>query len=280
MSELKLDQEEIDNREFRYTGTSPTGHKEFDRDGYLVLRNVCDPKEFASERPEKIGKYFWYDDNINVFDYEEDEGQVHECTSRYNYPPYIKLHKRIGRIVEKEIGRKLYTTYFHDRYYSTGQILWAHLDRPACEISVTIHLESNIKNPWPIWVKSPDTYDNPNPSKRTRIVSLGENRSIILNAGDMMIYKGCERPHWREQLPKEYVRVWNIQYSEDDGDMSSNPPSEKLYNIPQNGRRMEKEGLYYHQAFFHYVLADGIRVDRAYDNNIEGQLSMHNIEWN
>ena len=52
MSELKLDREEIDDREFRYTGTSPTGHKEFDRDGYLVLRNVCDPKEFASKRPE------------------------------------------------------------------------------------------------------------------------------------------------------------------------------------------------------------------------------------
>ena len=280
MSELKLDREEIDDREFRYTGTSPTGHKEFDRDGYLVLRNVCDPKEFASKRPEKIGKYIWYDDNINVFDYEEDEGQVHECTSRYNYPPYIKLHKKIGRIVEKEIGRKLYTTYFTDRYYSTGQILWAHLDRPACEISVTIHLESNIKNPWPIWVKSPDTYDSSNPSKRTRIVSVGENRSIILNVGDMMIYKGCERPHWREQLPKELVRVWNIQYSEDDGDMSSNPPSEKLYNIHQNGRRIEKEGLYYHQAFFHYVLADGIRVDRAYDNNTGGPLSMYNIEWN
>ena len=143
-----------------------------------------------------------------------------------------------------------------------------------------IFIEDNIKNPWPIWVKSPDTYDSSNPSKRTRIVSVGENRSIILNVGDMMIYKGCERPHWREQLPKEYVRVWNIQYSEDDGDMSSNPPSEKLYNIPQNGRRMEKEGLYYHQAFFHYVLADGIRVDRAYDNNTGGPLSMYNIEWN
>ena len=62
--------------------------------------------------------------------------------------------------------------------------------------------------------------------------------------------------------------------------MSSNPPSEKLYNIPKNGRRMEKEGLYYHQAFFHYVLADGIRVDRAYDNNTGGPLSMYNIEWN
>ena len=140
MSELKLSQEDINHREFLNAGTSMTGHEYFDRDGYLVVRNACNTEEFASQRPEKVGKYFWYNDNINVFDYDSDEGQVDKCTSRYNYPPYMKLHKKVGRIVEKNIGRKVYPTYFHDRYYSTGQILWAHLDRPACEISVTVHM--------------------------------------------------------------------------------------------------------------------------------------------
>jgi hypothetical protein len=31
------------------------------------------------------------------------------------------------------------------------------------------------------------------------------------------------------------------------------------------GKRVEKEGLYYHQIFFHYVLADGQRVQCAND---------------
>lgn len=280
MSELKLTQEDIDEREFLYTGTSMTGHEDFDRDGYFVIRNACNPEEFASQRPEKIGKYVWNDDNINLFDYREDEGQVEQCTSRYNYPPYIKLHKKVGRIVEKSIGRKLYPTYFHDRYYSTGQILWNHLDRPGCEISVSIHIENNIKNQWPIWLKTPDTYDTPNPFKRKHIVKKGEDRSIILNSGDILIYKGCERPHWRNQLPKEYVRVWNVQYSDDDGDMSKDIPN-NAYNISQEGRKVEKEGLYYHQAFFHYVLADGYRAHYAYDNCISDYaISLYNAEWN
>jgi hypothetical protein len=31
------------------------------------------------------------------------------------------------------------------------------------------------------------------------------------------------------------------------------------------GKKVEKEGLYYHQIFFHYVLADGQRSQCAFD---------------
>jgi hypothetical protein len=31
------------------------------------------------------------------------------------------------------------------------------------------------------------------------------------------------------------------------------------------GKKTEKEGLYYHQIFFHYVLAEGIRAHYAGD---------------
>lgn len=47
---------------------------------------------------------------------------------------------------------------------------------------------------------------------------------MILNPGDGMVYKGCERPHWRDPMPAEYRRTWY-------------------------GRKVEKEGLYYHQIF-------------------------------
>ena len=73
-----------------------------------------------------------------------------------------------------------------------------------------------------------------------RQVKKGENRSVILHPGDGMVYKGCERPHWREPLPREYKRKWY-------------------------GKTYEVEGLYYHQVFFHYVLADGLRADKAGD---------------
>lgn len=28
----------------------------------------------------------------------------------------------------------------------------------------------------------------------------GEPREVVLNVGDMMIYRGCEVPHWRDQF--------------------------------------------------------------------------------
>jgi hypothetical protein len=139
--------------------------------------------------------------------------------------------------LEKELGKKLYNTYYYDRFYFPGQALTRHADRDACEISVTVHISSNLKTPWPIWIKTPDTYAD---KKKTLITQRGENRSVILNAGDGMVYKGCERPHWREPMPTEHTRTWY-------------------------GKSVEKEGLYYHQIFFHYVLADGQRVQCAND---------------
>ena len=94
---------------------------------------------------------------------------------------------------------------------------------------MSVHVSSNVKDPWKLWIKTPDVND-----------VKGENHSAILDVGDGVIYKGCERPHWREPLPKEYEKTWY-------------------------GRKVEKKNLYYHQIFFHYVLADGIRSHHAYD---------------
>ena len=61
--------------------------------------------------------------------------------------------------------------------------------------------------------------------------------------GDMVIYKGCEREHWREPLESKYGKVKkfinNFQKKEDD--------------------------TYHHQIFFHYVNAQGPFVHHAYD---------------
>ena len=60
----------------------------------------------------------------------------------------------------------------------------------------------------------------------------GEDRYCLLEPGDGMIYKGCERPHWREPLQS-------------------------------NKSVMDTEGeddTYYHADLFHYVLQDGQRA--------------------
>ena len=232
-----MTQEQIDFQERINSGTSPTNNEEFDKNGYLVLRNLWDPKDLYSEPPEIKGQYNYFG-KIDKFNHVPVENQVEGSTSRYYWPPYKFAHSQIRKKLEEAIGKKLYNTYYYDRFYNPGQKLTLHADRPACEISVTLHVSTNINTPWAIWIKTPDTYDNP--KTKENIIKKGENRSVILNAGDGMIYKGCERPHWRDPMPTEYRRTWY-------------------------GKKVEKEGLYYHQIFFHYVLADGIRSHYAGD---------------
>jgi hypothetical protein len=233
----QMTQEQINFHERFNSGTSPTNNDQFDIDGYLVLKNLWDPQDLYCDPPEIKGQYNYYG-KIDKFQHTPVENQVEGSTSRYYYPPYKYAHSQIRLKLEEAIGKKLYNTYYYDRFYNPGQALTNHADRPACEISVTINISTNISQPWPIWIKTPDTYDDP--KTKANIIKTGENRSVILGPGDGMIYKGCERPHWRDPMPTEYRRTWY-------------------------GRKVEKEGLYYHQIFFHYVLADGLRAHCAGD---------------
>ena len=231
-----MTQNEIEFQERINTGTTPTNNKEFDKNGYLIIRNLWDSQDLYCEPPTIKGQYNYFG-STDKFNHIPVENQVEGSTSRYYWPPYKYIHSQIRLKLEKIIGKKLYNTYYYDRFYNPGQELAIHTDRPACEISVTIHVSTNLNQPWSIWIKTPDIYvDN----KKSKIIKKGENHSAILNPGDGMLYKGCERPHWRDPMPTEYYKTWY-------------------------GKKVEKNGLYYHQVFFHYVLADGIRAHCAND---------------
>ena len=159
----------------------------------------------------------------------------------------VRIHQDIGphRIssdqekIETAIGKLQHI--FYDRFYNPGQDLTPHCDRPACEISVTLHVSTNIEGEgkdWPIWIKTPDVYRD---KSKTEILTPGEDRSVVLQPGDGMIYKGCERPHWREPLPIQYKKNW--------------------YR-----KNVEIEGLYYHQIFFHYNVTRWNKITFAFDS--------------
>ena len=226
--------EELTRSEYENHGTSWTRNEFFDTYGYLIIENLCDPEKLFHPVPKKRGLFNWKgSDELNKFTYEEVENQVNGSVARYWHPQYRKIHSEIRLILEQVIGRKLYNTYYYDRFYFPGQELKKHTDRPACEISVTIHVSTNIKESWPIWIKTPDTFED---KTMKTLITSGENRSVHLEAGDGMIYKGCERPHWRDPMPGLLESKIN-----------------------------KDESLYYHQIFFHYVLQDGIRAHHAWD---------------
>ena len=237
MNELQLLFQEKQN-----TGTSWTRNDSFDKNGYLVIPNLWDAEELYHPVPEEKGQYNYWDKNPEHFNHVPVEQQVEGSTSRYWHPQYRVIHTGIRLKLEEHLGRKLYNTYYYDRYYFPGQSLTKHADRDACEISVTVHVSTNLEGKdaeWPIWIKTPDTYTD---KKKTTVLIPGEKRAVILGAGDGMIYKGCERPHWRDPMPG-----------------FSGKKSKKLF-----GKTPAVE-QYYHQIFFHYVLADGQRAHCAWD---------------
>ena len=197
-------------------GSSTTGHQQFDDDGALIIQGLFDVSELYEHAPKDRGRFF-YGKNEFDFTHEPVEQQVEGSLSRYNHPKFKSAHYEIKNRIESIIGKKLLLTYCYDRFYFDNQELKVHVDRPACEISVTLHISSNPTGvEWPFFVTS----------------ARNQIQSAVLNPGDAILYKGCERPHWRERIIR-----------------------------PKNKWFSKKENFWYHQIFFHYVLADGNRVE-------------------
>ena len=232
-----MTEEDIILQERRNTGTSWTNHHSFEKNGYFVIKNLYDPKKLYHELPKERGTLKWFGKKLSNYKNFGVEQQVEGSLSRYLHPQYSKVHSEVRLILEKFIGRKLYNTYYYDRFYFPGQELTKHIDRPACEISVSVHISSNIKQDWAFYIKTPDGYKD---SMKKEVLFYGKEESIILKPGDGIVYKGCERPHWRNRMPGFLDTV--------------------LYND-------KLDELYYHQIFFHYVLQDGYRTNFAYDRS-------------
>jgi len=231
----QMTEEVLGNQERRNSGTAWTRNDKFDKDGYLIVKDLWDPEDLYHPLPDIKGQLTYWNKDVTQFNHQPVEGQVDGSLARYWHPQYRNAHTGIRRKLEKIIGRTLYNTYYYDRYYFPGQALTKHADRDACEISVSIHVSTNLPDElkdWPFKIKTPDTYTD---DKKTAILVPGEERSAILNSGDGLLYKGCERPHWRDAMPTP----------------------EKVENAPKE--------YYYHQIFFHYVLQDGQRAHCAWD---------------
>lgn len=165
-----------------------TNNPEFDNNNYLIIKNLWDPKDLKCYPPEERGVMIKYDADGKIIDKTE-EFQVKGSTSRYFYPPYKNISIGIRRKIEEIIGKKLYDTYYFDRFYFNGQELKKHTDRDACEISVTLHIGTSLPKPassWPVCIETPD-------QKTVR---------ATLNPGDGMLYKGCQALHWRDAMPE------------------------------------------------------------------------------
>jgi hypothetical protein len=102
--------------------------------------------------------------------------------------------------IEELCGLKLDPTYSFFRIYRQGNSLQRHVDRPSCEVSISLNLGPPLDTPWPLWIRGP----------------LGES-AVALAPGDAVIYRGIECEHWREPLPGDHLAQVFLHYVDQNG---------------------------------------------------------------
>ncbi len=98
------------------------------------------------------------------------------------YSAFDAAQNEILPHLEEICGKKLLSTYNYSRLYRPGEILEEHTDRESCEYSITLTLGFDGE-PWPFFIKD----------------VLGKVVKIVPSVGDVIFYKGIQRPHWREK---------------------------------------------------------------------------------
>lgn len=102
--------------------------------------------------------------------------------------------------VEAYTGLSLHPTYSFARIYKKGDVLEAHRDRDACEISISLNLGQEPENPWKLYIEGPDA-----------------PFAAELRPGDVLLYKGIEKTHWRDAYEGERLFQVFMHYVDANG---------------------------------------------------------------
>jgi predicted 2-oxoglutarate/Fe(II)-dependent dioxygenase YbiX len=124
----------------------------------------------------------------------EPDGQCPQSPAKYKY---ALAEKELSDNLDKLsllVEEPLLPTYSYSRVYGNGEELKKHIDRPACEISVSVIL--NKDHDWPIYIED---WDN-NPQE------------IELEIGDALIFLGVHNEHWREKFEGNNYTAFFLHY--------------------------------------------------------------------
>ena len=202
-------------------------NKELLRNNYLIVKNFI-PKEIALE---------WGLDFVEFSKTDQHNGdtQVSNCTCVHSPKNGNDLLYGKCDEVSNIVGCKLLPTYSYGRVYEKGHFLPFHKDRPACEISLTVHLHGDTS--WPFYIINPQ----------------GLPIEVDLQPGDAVLYLGTISHHWRlEYTGKNYSQVF-IHYVREGG-VYSEAATTKDNKVPNNNNKLKEEYKNFLPTFISYYL--------------------------
>ena len=154
---------------------------------YFIMKRQVARTMFDTKHISQFTEYFgiWNDP------------QVPETYSHYSDIVMETLLVKLLPTMEKETELKLNPNYSYARIYKKGDILKRHKDRFSCEISTTLNLGGDV---WPIYLE---------PSGKENLKGI----KVDLEQGDMLVYKGNELEHWREEFKGENCAQVFLHYN-------------------------------------------------------------------
>lgn len=165
---------------------------EFDANWYLVKKDII-----SAQRRSSLHDYALSRDRNRLMELGDE--QVADAAFAYSDPNGDQLLEEVRGDVERATGFSLWPTFSYMRVYRPGNILRAHRDRPACEISMTVNIGMRGE-PWPIWISGPNGI-----------------AAVALQPGDGLLYRGCDCYHWREPFDGEYLVQIFLHYVDQRG---------------------------------------------------------------
>ena len=152
-------------------------------------------KNFLSKDEINLFKNYCIIQHRNNYHNFDDLQSDNRDTKYYADPLAESLMLNKLSLMQKETNLELLPTYSYWRLYTKFADLKKHTDRPSCEISVTVNIDSDGTD-WPIIING---------------------KSFDCKPGDGVIYLGCEYEHWREEFVGDYYIQTFLHYVDKNG---------------------------------------------------------------
>lgn len=168
--------------------TMKSMHQGLTDHGYVLLKGLLS-RDLARVLYKAMLLGHWRDEHLR-------DNHMPTSSSTTNRPLTDALLLELQPRVEEVAGAKLVPTYSFARVYFHGDTLVRHVDRGACEVSVSINLGQDGGNSG-LW--------------------FHPGVEVLMEEGDGAVYLGCEASHWREPFAGEALGQIFLHYVRRDG---------------------------------------------------------------
>tara|TARA_B100000902_G_scaffold281581_1_gene267514 strand:+ start:4361 stop:4987 length:627 start_codon:yes stop_codon:yes gene_type:complete len=199
----------------------------FKENKYVVVRNFLEQDkclllyEYVKSQAVRQSLKYTYNPDICHQDWDGTflDSQTPGVYSQYGDPLFDSLLNLSNDNIISCTGLNLTPQYSYYRLYETESELKTHIDRDSCEISVTMCLGYNI-----------DNLEN----KSYNWTMYVNDKSINLNIGDILIYRGCEVKHGRDKFKGLNQAQVFLHYNDVDGPYNNKYDGREYLGIPKN----------------------------------------------